>query len=210
MYLIKSAKPVLIDAGSSGDMPDLVKALSAQGLKLQEVSLAVLTHAHSDHAGLARKLQRAGIKLALGKGDVPMAQSGHNDDLKPTNLTAYLLKHLAIDPKFPSFTPDILVDDRLDLSPWGLKGHAQQMPGHTPGALVVHLDDGRSFVGDMFLGGYLGGRFSPSKAGEHYFHADAAQNLRNIQSLLKLPIKTFYLGHGGPVDRDSVMEAFGR
>jgi len=28
--------------------------------------------------------------------------------------------------------------------------------------------------------------------------------------LLKQPIKTFYLGHGGPVDRASVEKAFGK
>jgi hypothetical protein len=62
----------------------------------------------------------------------------------------------------------------------------------------------------MFLGGYLGGQISPHKAGEHYFQANEEQNFRNIQTLLKQPIKTFYLGHGGPVDRASVEKAFGK
>jgi hydroxyacylglutathione hydrolase len=210
MYLIKSAKPVLIDGGSSADVPALTEGLAAQGLKLQDVALVVLTHSHSDHAGMAAELQRAGIKVAIGEGDVPMAKAGHNDDLKPTNFTAFLLKHFAINPKFEPYTPDFVVKDRFDLRPWGIEGHAQQMPGHTPGSLVVHLDDGRTFVGDMFLGGYMGGRISPHKAGEHYFQANGEQNLRNIQTLLKQPIKTFYLGHGGPVDRASVEGAFGK
>lgn len=209
VYLIKAAKPILIDGGSSADVPALSKALAAQGLRLQDMSLAILTHAHSDHAGMAAELQRAGIKIALGQGDVTMAKAGHNDDLKPTNFTAFLLKHLAINPKFEAFTPDVVVNDKLDLRPWGIDGQALQMPGHTPGSLVVQLDDGRAFVGDMFLGGYLAGLIRPNKAGEHYFHASGELNLRNIKSLLKQPIKIFYLGHGGPVERSSVIEAFG-
>jgi hydroxyacylglutathione hydrolase len=210
MYLIKSAKPVLIDGGSKADLPALKEGLAAQGLQLKDVALAVLTHSHSDHAGMAAELQRAGIKVAIGEGDVPMAKAGHNDDLKPTNFTAFLLKHFAITPNFEPYTPDFVVKDRFDLRPWGIEGHAQQMPGHTPGSLVVQLDEGRIFVGDMFLGGYMGGRFSPHKAGEHYFQANGEQNFRNIQTLLKQPIKTFYLGHGGPVDRASVKAAFGK
>lgn len=210
MYLIKSEKPVLIDGGSIADLSALKEGLAGQGLKLKDVTLVVLTHSHSDHAGMAAELQRAGIKVALGEGDISMAKAGHNDDLKPTNFTAFLLKHFAINPNFESYVPDFVVKDSFDLRPWGIEGHAQQMPGHTPGSLVVQLDDGRAFVGDMLLGGYMGGRISPNKAGEHYFQANGEQNLRNIQTLLKQPIKTFYLGHGGPVDKASVEEAFGK
>ena len=74
---------------------------------------------------------------------------------------------------------------------------------------VLQLDDGRTFVGDMILGGYLGGTFMPTRAGEHYFHADRNRNLQNIRSLLKGSAREFYLGHGGPVSRESVAAAFG-
>jgi len=46
-------------------------------------------------------------------------------------------------------------------------------------------------------------------AGEHYFQANEEQNFQNIQTLLKQPIKTFYLGHGGPVDRTSPLVPMG-
>lgn len=73
----------------------------------------------------------------------------------------------------------------------------------------MRLDDGRSFVGDMMLGRYLGGALMPQRAGEHHFHADRQHNLGNIQTLLKGPGKLFYLGHGGPVTRESIVAAFG-
>jgi glyoxylase-like metal-dependent hydrolase (beta-lactamase superfamily II) len=97
----------------------------------------------------------------------------------------------------------------LDLRPWGIAGRAIQRPGHTPGSLVVLFEDGRAVVGDLMLGGYLGGAILPHRAGEHYFHADLARNLENIRWLLAQGAKEFYLGHGGPVDRAAVIEAFG-
>jgi glyoxylase-like metal-dependent hydrolase (beta-lactamase superfamily II) len=115
---------------------------------------------------------------------------------------------LIIDPHFTSFAPDIVVNDALDLAPWGIGGRAIPMPGHTPGSLVVLLDDGRAFVGDMMAGGYMGGAISPQRAGEHYFHADRARNLENIKTVLKQPVRLFYLGHGGPVDREAVIAGF--
>jgi glyoxylase-like metal-dependent hydrolase (beta-lactamase superfamily II) len=96
----------------------------------------------------------------------------------------------------------------LDLYTVGIRGQAIPMPGHTPGSLVVLLDDGRAFVGDMMAGGCIGGAIGPHRAGEHYFHADHARNLENIKAVLKRPIKMFYLGHGGPVTRESVIAAF--
>ncbi len=137
-----------------------------------------------------------------------MAHAGHNDDLKPTGVTAFLFKHLIIDLHFRSFVPDIAVNDALDLTPWDIRGQAIPMPGHTPGSLVVLFDDGRAFVGDMMAGGYVGGALSSHRAGEHDFHADRARNLENIKAVLKRPIKMFYLGHGGSVSRESVDTAF--
>ena len=209
VFLIKAAKPILVDAGSPKDMAVLVAALAQQGLRVEDIALVVLTHAHSDHAGMAAALRRAGAKIAMGRGDLEMARSGRNDDLKPTNVTAFLLKHLAIDPNFEPFAPDIAVGDTLDLAPWGIAGRASAMPGHTPGAMVVLLEDGRAFVGDMILGGYLGGAIRPQRAGEHYFHADRDHNRGNIRILLEHSVQTFYLGHGGPVARASVLDAFG-
>jgi glyoxylase-like metal-dependent hydrolase (beta-lactamase superfamily II) len=122
---------------------------------------------------------------------------------------ATLLKKFAIDPTYEAFKPDRVVERELRLGEWGIAGRVYQLPGHTPGSLVVELDDGRSFVGDMMLGGYLGGALMPQRAGEHYFHADRHRNFENIHTLLKGPGKLFFLGHGGPVTRESVVAAFG-
>ena len=165
-YLLKTAKPVLIDTGGTSDMPALVEGLKAQGLRPQDITLA------------------------------------------PQNLTARLLNRFSINPRFQSFEPDIVVKGELDLSAWGVPGKAVVMPGHTLGSLVVLLDGQQAVVGDIVLGGYLGGAIMPHRAGHHYFQADVRRNEDNIARLLKQGVETFYLGHGGPVTRESVVDAF--
>lgn len=208
-YLIRSTAPVLVDVGSDGDADALEKALVASGTRASDLGLVVLTHGHADHAGDAASfMKKTRAKLALGRGDLAMARSGHNDDLVPMNFLACFLQ-LALPQSYPPFEPDVVIDDGpLDLSPWGLRGTAFEMPGHTGGSVVVLLDDHSAFVGDQILGGYFGGAIAPHDPGLHYFHADAEQNLANIERLLEMGAETFYLGHGGPVSRKDVMKAF--
>ena len=215
IHLIRGARAVLIDAGSRGDLPRLEAELTRSGVAWKDVAAVIVTHGHSDHAGLAAEIRRkSGATVLLGAGDVAMARAGRHDDLQPMNLTAAVLKQFVIDPTFESFEPDVTVTatpiEPMRLERWGIAGRVFELPGHTPGSLVIELDDGRTFVGDMMLGGYLGGALMPTRAGEHYFHADRQRNLENIRTLLKGSSREFYLGHGGPLSRQSVLATFGQ
>lgn len=211
VHLVRGDRVVLVDAGGKGDLEALASALAARGIAWKDIAAVVLTHGHADHAGPAAEIRRrSGASLLLGAGDVPMAAAGHNDDLQPTNFTARILKHFALDPRYEAFAPDVAVGEApVDLAPYGVQGTVRQWPGHTPGSLVVELPDGRAFVGDLMLGGWLGGRLFANRPGEHYFHADRARNDANLRALLERPITTFFLGHGGPVTRDAVQRSFG-
>ena len=200
---------ILVDAGGKGDLAQLEVALVQQGLRLEQLRLAVLTHGHSDHAGLGAELMRRGVPVMAGEGDLAMMGAGHNDDLLPTNLTAWLLKRFAIDPRYEPFRPTFAIKQPQRLDQWGIAGQAVPMAGHTAGSLVIELDDGQALVGDMMLGGWLGGALAPSRAGEHYFQADTQRNRANIAVLLRRPVQVIHLGHGGPVTRESVLRGFG-
>lgn len=210
-FLYKSGgRNILIDTGQKSDLAALTAGLAAEGVALEKITTVVLTHAHHDHAGLAAEVKRrSGAHVIAGAGDSGMAQAGHDDELKPTGLMARILKRFVIDPTYEGFAVDMQVDAHLDLRPFGIPGRAIQMPGHTAGSLVVIFDDGRAVVGDIMLGGWLGGAIFANSPGEHYFQADQARNRANIIELLKQGIHTFYLGHGGPVTRAAVLNGFG-
>lgn len=209
VFLMRTPRPILVDSGSPGDEAALRRALADRGLRLEDVALVVLTHGHADHSGGAAAIRSAsGARIALGKGDVPMAAAGKNSPMVATGLMGRLLRPF-VDFPYPPFAPDIVVETELDLAPFGVAGHAIAMPGHTPGSLVVVLDDRTAFVGDQILGGWFGGAVRAHSPGEHYYQEDLDQNHRNIRTLLERGIETFYLGHGGPVVAEDVKAEFG-
>ena len=208
-YLIKSKPPVLIDTGTLGDMDDLARGLHENGVRVNELGLVIVTHGHADHAGLARELRDdSGAKVVLGAGDLPLSTRGHNDELQPLSFEAKMLKPLIPD-IYPPFTPDIALARPLSLESFGISGTVIPMPGHTPGSLVVVLSNHTAFVGDMMAGGIFGGMFMASRPNEHLFQADRERNKQNIAELVKQGVETFYVGHGGPLARVDVMQAFG-
>jgi glyoxylase-like metal-dependent hydrolase (beta-lactamase superfamily II) len=210
-YLIRGPRPVLVDTGSKTDLAALRRGLAVHGLKPADLALIVLTHGHADHAGLAAELRRqSGAPVVIGRGDAPMAAAGHNDELRPTSRFAALARHFAFDPAYEPLRADLEVGDApLDLALWTLQGALHPMPGHTAGSLVLLLDDGRAFAGDLLMGGWLGGALFARRASLPYFVADRAAHRASLRALLALPVHTLYLGHGGPLSRAAVIEAFG-
>jgi hydroxyacylglutathione hydrolase len=208
VYVIDAKRPILIDSGTVGDLHDLEQALKDQGVWPSQVALVVLTHGHADHAGLAADIRdESGAAIWMGAGDLPLARAGENDVLSPTSVVAASVKPF-ITSVYRDFEPDVAVTSPMSLAPYGIDGEVVPMPGHTKGSLVVILGNHTAFVGDMMMGG-LGGLLFPTSPREHLYQADREANRRNLESLVKRGIVTFYLGHGGPVSREDVMKAFG-
>ena len=212
VHLVKSGtRCFLVDAGSPDDLPKLAAALAREGLRFPDLSAVILTHGHADHAALAAEIRRrSGAVVIAGRGDRSMLESGVNEPVTPTSFTARLILMLPLDARYEPLRADVEVDGELDLASYGLAGRVLPVPGHTPGSLAVVLDDGRAFVGDMILGGWLGGALFAHRPGEHYFHMDVAGNGHSLAALAKLPIRQYFLGHGGPLSQEAVREYLGR
>jgi len=205
VFLLRSGETaILVDSGSPGDWNDLVSALAQEHLGPSDLGLVVLTHGHADHAGLAARLQREHVSVALGEGDVPMASRGHDDALNATSPLGDLLRPF-VDFPYDAFTPDLVVRGEIDLAQFGLpRALIVPMPGHTPGSLVVRIGMDEALVGDQMLGG-LGGALGSGTAGEHFYQTDLHRNHCNVLSLLEDGVQRFYTGHGGPLDRPTVV-----
>jgi hydroxyacylglutathione hydrolase len=205
VFLVRGASgAVLVDSGSPGDWDALNDALTAEGLGPTDLRLVILTHAHADHAGLAAQLQQAGVPIAMGRGDAEMAARGTDGELLPTSILGDLLRPF-VDFPYTPFTADVLVDTSVDLAAYGVRGaRIESLPGHTAGSLIVWIGLEEAIVGDEMLGG-IGGELGAGIAGEHFYQADAHQNHCNVQRLLDLGVQRFYVGHGGPIERPSVV-----
>lgn len=208
VYVVEGADgTVLVDAGDPDQEDDIVAALSRLEIDPSSVRLIVVTHAHADHIGSAAALQaRLSVPVALANADVATARAGHNPTMHPTGPTAELLL-LVLRQDFAPVAPELSVDGCLDLAPYGVDGAVYAAPGHTPGSSVVLLEGGDAIVGDLALGGYLGGTIAPEVPTEHYFQEHPRAVRAILEWLLSAGATRFHLGHGGPVSAEDLRTA---
>ncbi|MEL6342338.1 MAG: MBL fold metallo-hydrolase [Myxococcota bacterium] len=183
---------VLVDAHNPDQEDWIFKRLRRAGIRPEDVTLSLVTHVHVDHAGSAAALQAAGLTVALAEGDVSVAARGDHGVLSPTGAWGRWLEP-RISSVFPSFTPDIVITDRLDLRPFGVDGDAVVVGGHTAGSLVVWLTDGVVLSGDLIRSRMIGRR----RPALHFFHADLDRAHGNIDRLLDDGAAVLKPAHGG-------------
>ncbi len=131
---------LLVDLGYPGSMATLQARLKQMDIPLHEIRLALATHYHIDHAGLAQELKLAGVGLIV------------------------LESQVAAIPLMKQFTKprDHYMDITLDgndtihfsrsreiLAEIGIRGEILSTPGHSGDSVSLLLDDGSVFTGDL-------------------------------------------------------------
>ena len=209
VYLVTGPKLVVVDTGAPGRAPKILAALTKQGFAPAEVSLILLTHAHSDHAGSAGELRKAtGAPVAVHRGDLDMLRRGDNGRVFPTDFEAKLSQRF-VDRPFPALEPDILLDDQSDLRELGLDATMLHTPGHSPGSISMLFQNGDAIIGDILRGGIMGGMFLSSRPNYPFYLYDLADKpviLDSVQSVLDRGAQRLYTGHGGPLPRQAVAQ----
>lgn len=129
-----SKDAVIIDCGERyKQIEETVKSL---GIKIVAV---LLTHAHFDHSGCAKKLQDNGAKIYISNIDAPKL-------LNEQNLSGDFGR------KFEYLTADHLFSDGDEFEIIGIKFKVILTPGHTDGSATFVVDN-MLFTGDtLFLG----------------------------------------------------------
>jgi hydroxyacylglutathione hydrolase len=205
VHLVRGERPVLVDAGAPGDADAIEAALRVRGVDPASVALLILTHAHGDHAGGAGALRRRhGIPIALGRAELPRAAAGRNGPLRTTGLEARLIRPL-VDLVFGPFQPDVVVEDELDLAPWGVRGRARVAPAHTDGSLVLELGTD-AIAGDLVRGGWIGGRLAPTRPKPHYFMDHADRTVGELRALVAAGAVRLHVGHGGALEASDALK----
>ncbi|MCA9610863.1 MAG: MBL fold metallo-hydrolase [Myxococcales bacterium] len=197
----------LFDAGLERNAEALDQDLRAAGLDPGSLRAVILSHGHADHAGGARVFrERYGTPIVAARADGPMLRAGHNDPLCPTDDDARGRVEEDGAETFQPFEPDVWVDASVELGPLtGVHGRIVPLPGHTPGSLVVVLDE-VALVGDLFRGTVF-----TEGASVHFYMCDLEDNHADVRELLDAlapSAHTFFPGHFGPLARGAVEDAF--
>lgn len=123
-YLIRTpAGAILIDGTLEGNVPAIERGIAASEVRLQDVKLLLLSHAHFDHAGgLARLKRDTGARLVVGAGDARAVATG-----TPPGETSYGVI------RFPAVAVDRAIRDGERVALGGVALTAVATPGHTPG-----------------------------------------------------------------------------
>lgn len=212
-FLVRGEKKhILVDTGLPGSEGKILRQLKAHKIALDDIGLIVITHGHIDHFGSAKKLKDLlNIPVLIHQLDRKALALGQSmlETLKPNYkiwdlvLKPHLLKAVA-----PICVPDIVLkgNEDYDLKEFGIKGKFIHTPGHTPGSLSVILDSGSAIIMDLASSGILLGGIALHNRMKHPpFHDDLQQVKHSINYVLSLNTHTFFLGHGNPVSRDSLL-----
>ena len=207
-YLIEGEGKILVDTGSPGEGRTIVRALKNHGVELSDLSLILHTHGHSDHCGSTRELiQMHKIPTAIHADDSHMTENGKNDFLKTTRMVSRFIKPFVNKP-FPPFKSDVFVGEQDDLNKFGIDGKIYSTKGHTNGSISIEFENGEAIIGDVMMGGFMGGTFFPYLPDYHYFANNMEEINQSIRRILGFKADKFYVGHGGPLDRERIERRF--
>lgn len=189
----------LLDAGLKRAPKRLLRAIGSLGKTPADVRRIVLTHAHADHAGGARRMVReSGARLLAHDDDAGYLRGGQIPPRDPRSITARILGFLP-GGDFDAVEVDETVSDGqlLDVA-GGLR--VVHTPGHTPGHIsLLHEGSGTLVTGDALFN-WIGITFSV-----RFFNHDIEMSKETAWRLGDLDYEVAAFTHG-PEIRDRARE----
>jgi len=216
-YLVEDGpRLTIVDTGLSRSWGSLHDALRALGRRFFEIEAVVVTHAHVDHMGFARRAQKEfGIPLWVHRAEADAVRHPLRYDHERARIP--YLRHRSAVRVLTEMTmmgalwvmgtvPDSTLEagDELDLPG---RPRVAFTPGHTHGHCSLYYPDrGAVIVGDAFvmLEPYTG-RHGPCLVARAAT-ADSHQALSSLDTLAALDADVALTGHG-PAWRGSLREA---
>lgn len=202
-HLVSGNKTIIVDAGDPGFSRGVYRAMQREGINRSDISLIFITHGHIDHYGSVFALKKAlNVPVAIHRLDLTYLENGIQAPLYPLNRPAAMLKRIGQDMRVRhgNFKADIVIDDQLDLTQFGVEGVILPTPGHTLGSASIFLPDGRAVTGDLILRRYLF-RGPAERCG---FLHDKEKYHQSVNLLKQRGVNKIYPGHGAPINMEPV------
>lgn len=194
ILVVNGENSVLVDTGTKNHGELLLQKVKSCGLNPTDIKLIILTHTHFDHTANTHFLkEKTGGQVVVHENEKESLFNGFTKIPKGTlvftRITSWLGRSLApFIGRYKPVTADIIVKNKLDLTPWNIDGYVLHTPGHTDGSLSVILGK-KALAGDAFF-----------NRGYHTIFPPFADNpeilLKTWQMLFELGIKEIYPGHG--------------
>ena len=211
-YLIETPSSLfLVDSGFRWFEPLVLGKIRGIGRRVEDLSLALLTHPHLDHIGALPALsERAEFEIAAHPDSREALATGGRLYSPPKRSWTRAVQWLATVGMpllhLPAFTPTPTPADGERLHRFGLPGTVHHTPGHSQWCMSLVLDDGTAFPGDLIIGaGHMTTRVSPPAMA-----ADPERVFASMRKLLAAGAKRFKPAHGREFSADDVHEMLER
>lgn len=179
IFVLKgSHKAALIDVGMPSDHDLLCSSLADIGLRIDDVSMVILTHEHIDHVGGLHRLPKRIVVAAHARA----ANKLQLDD-------EFSMMSSAFGAEKTSGHVDIHLEDGSLIDLGGIRLRTVYTPGHCSGSICLYEPArGAMFTSDtIFAGGVLGGIFASGNISDY---------INSLERLREFRLVSMYPGHG--------------
>lgn len=199
----------LVDGGYPGDLARVEAAVRSLGHRPEDVRAILVTHAHVDHLGGARRWHEVhGTPLLTGRDEVAHVRRDYLEQLSPGRLVSNLTHRGML-----GWTSRIVragalrdagvsdVQPAADGVPLDVPGRPVPVatPGHTSGHTAYHLPDaGVVVTGDALVTGHALSRDIGPQLLPAFFNHDESAMLTALDVLGGLDGDCILPGHGRP------------
>jgi glyoxylase-like metal-dependent hydrolase (beta-lactamase superfamily II) len=197
----------LVDAGLPGFRGQLEEFLAGRGRTLRDVEAVLLTHAHSDHVGVAEAVRAEGATVYVHEADAEMARTAKPQSREGSMLPYF--RHRATwrllvggaragGMRTPKLAEVATFTEGAELDVPG-RPRIVHTPGHSEGHVVFHYPGrGTLLAGDAIvtwnpLTGRSGPQIMPSA-----FNVSSRQALASLDRIEPLDAGVVAVGHGDP------------